>query len=157
MALAPMPMAGGGGGPMPKPGAGPGPLGMPKSPIGGPSGGPGGGPMVSPGGGAGNLASAISQIKTVHTALTKHLNAFPAGSKEQQAVFRALQALNTVIKDAPPENSKAAVQSMLHGGASAGGPLAGTPPGGVASPPLSPTNPGAGIPSLAGLGGEAMM
>jgi hypothetical protein len=110
--------------------------------------------MVSPGGGAGNLASAISQIKVVHTRLTENLNAFPAGSKEQQAVFRALQALNTVIKDAPPENSRAAVQNMLKGGASAGGPLAGAPPGGVASPPQSATNPGAGIPSLSSLGGD---
>ena len=139
------------------PGAAAGPLGLPKSPIGGPSGGPGGGPMVSPGSGAGNLANAVSKIKVVHTSLTEQLSAFPAGSKEQQAVFRALQALNTVIKDAPPENSKAAVANMLKP-ASAGGPLAGSPPGGVASPPQSPTNPGAGIPSLASLGaggGEA--
>ena len=142
------------------PGSAGGPLSLPKSPIGGPAGGPGGGPMVSPGSGAGNMAAAVSRIKAVHTSLTQDLSAFPPGSKEQQAVFRALTALNTVIKDAAPENSKAAVQQMLKGGSSAGAPLAGAPPGGVASPPQSPTNPGAGIPSLASLGaggGVAMM
>src|SRR3974390_2004171 len=115
MPLAPMPMAGGGGGPMPGPAKGA--LGLPKSPIGGPPGGPGGGPMVSPGAGAGNLAAAVTGIKTAHTGLTGYLNAFPAGSKEQQALFRALQALNTIVKDAPGETGAAAKRQFLQQGA----------------------------------------
>ena len=134
-------MAGAGGGPMPggPPGAGM----MPKSPIGGP-GGPGGSPMVSPGGGAGNIANAMTGVKTCHTSLTGYLSAFPAGSKEQQALFRALAALNTIVKDAPPETGEAAKRQMLQQGASAGGPLAGAPPPGVASAPLpsAPPMPG---------------
>jgi hypothetical protein len=119
--------------------------------------------MLSPGNGAGNLASAISQIKTLHQALTKQLSAFASGSKEQQAVMRALSALNPVIKDVAPENTASAKRALLQGDASGGASLAGTPPGGVGSAagspaaPMSPTNPGAGIPSLASLGSDATM
>jgi hypothetical protein len=137
-------MAGAGGGPMPGGG-----LMMPKSPIGGP-GGPGASPMVSPGGGAGNLANAMTGVKTCHTSLTGYLSAFPAGSKEQQALFRALAALNTIVKDAPPETGEAAKRQMLQQGASTGGPLAGAPPPGVASAPLP--SPGAMAPPGGGMG-----
>ena len=140
-----MPMAGGGGGPIP--GGGQPPV-MPKSPVGGP-GGPGGTPMVSPGGGAGNQAAAMVGVKKCHDALTGYLNAFPTGTKEQQALFRALSALNTIVKDSAQETSAAATRQMLQQGASTGGPLAGAPPPGVIPGPM----PSAGAMSMPG-GGE---
>jgi hypothetical protein len=122
-------MAGAGGGPM-----APGGLAM---------------PMTSPGGGAGMQAAAMIGIKRAHTALTGYLSALPAGSKEQQALFRALSALNTIVKDAPPETSAASQRQNDQQGASLGGPLAGAPPPGVASAPLP--GPGA-MPMPGGLG-----
>lgn len=135
-------MAGSGGGPMPGGG-----MAMPKSPVGG-AGGPGGSPMVSPGGGAGNMAAAMVGVKRAHAALTGYLTAFPAGSKEQQAMFRALAALNTIVKDAPAETSAASQRQNDVQGASTSGPLAGAPPPGVASAPLPapPPMPGGGMP-----------
>jgi hypothetical protein len=136
-------MAGAGGGPM-----APGGLTMPKSPIGGP-GGPGSTPMTSPGAGAGMQAAAMMGVRAAHHALMGYLTSFPDGSPEQQALFRAVTALNRIVKDAPPETSAAARRQNDQQGASLGGPLAGAPPPGVASAPLP--GPGA-MPMPGGLG-----
>src|ERR1700733_7732855 len=85
------------------PGASAAPPGLPKSPVGGP-GGPGGSPMMSPGGGAGNKAAAVQQIKAVLPALLLASMAFEGGSKEQQAVLRAVQSLNPIFGKAEGQN-----------------------------------------------------
>src|SRR6266849_4620855 len=76
---------------------------MPKSPVGGP-GGPGGSPMLSPGGGAGNKAAATQQVKAVIPALLVASMAFESGSKEQQALLRAIQSLNPIFGKAEGAN-----------------------------------------------------
>src|ERR1700727_560277 len=84
--------------------AGPGPApALPKSPVGGP-GGPGASPMMSPGGGAGNKAAATQQVKAVIPALLIASMAFDAGSKEQQALLRAISSLNPIFGKAEGAN-----------------------------------------------------
>src|ERR1700679_4139635 len=77
--------------------------GLPKSPMGGP-GGPGPSPMMSPGGGAGNKAAATQQVKAVIPALLVASMAFEAGSKEQQALLRAISSLNPMFGKAEGAN-----------------------------------------------------
>ena len=92
--------------------------------------------MMSPGGGAGNRAFAMTQIKAAHSALLLASNAFVAGSKEQQALLRAVTAINTIA-------GKAESASMVPAGlaamaqASKQGPLTAAPPPGAMGPPGS--------------------
>lgn len=123
--LAPPPEAPGGGG------MGGGSPSMPKSPVGGPSG-PGGSPMLSPGGGAGNKAAATQQVKAVIPALLMASMAFESGSKEQQALLRAIQSLNPIFGKAEGSNMvPAALATMAQ--ASKQGPLSAAPPPGLVS------------------------
>ena len=112
---------------------------VPKSPIGGP-GGPGASPMMSPGGGAGNKAAATQQVKAVIPALLIASMAFEAGSKEQQALLRAISSLNPMFGKAEGQNMvPAGLATMAQ--ASKQGPLSAAPP-----PGLSPdTKPPAGM------------
>jgi hypothetical protein len=104
---------------------------MPKSPVGGPSG-PGGSPMLSPGGGEGNQAAAIQSIKAVMPAILKASMAFPSGSKEQQAILRAIQSLNPVFGKAEGTNMVPAGLAAMAMQAK-GGPLSAAPPPGLVS------------------------
>lgn len=104
---------------------------MPKSPMGGP-GGPGGSPMLSPGGGAGNKAAATQQVKAVIPALLVASMAFEAGSKEQQALLRAISSLNPIFGKAEGSNMvPAGLATMAQ--AAKQGPLSAAPPPGLTS------------------------
>ena len=106
---------------------------LPKSPVGGP-GGPGGSPMLSPGGGAGNKAAAVQIVKGLLPGLLKASMAFDAGSKEQQALIRAVSALNPIFGKAEGANMVPAGLATLAQDARKG-PLSAAPP-----PGLMPTN-----------------
>jgi len=103
---------------------------VPKSPIGGP-GGPGGSPMMSPGAGAGNRAAATQQIKAVMPALLMSAMAFEAGSKEQQAILRAISSLNPIFGRAEGQNMVPAGLASMAAAARGGGPLSAAPPPGI--------------------------
>ena len=104
---------------------------VPKSPVGGP-GGPGGSPMLSPGGGAGNKAAAIQQVKAVIPALLMASMAFESGSKEQQALLRAISAVNPVFGKAEGSNMVPAALATMAQSAKQG-PLSAAPPPGLVS------------------------
>jgi hypothetical protein len=76
---------------------------MPKQPTGGP-GGPGASPMLSPGAGAGNKAAAMQAVKPAIEILLKAAMAFDGGSKEQQALLRAVSSLNPIFGKAEGQN-----------------------------------------------------
>ena len=126
--------------------ASPAPPPMPKSPMGGP-GGPGGSPMLSPGGGAGNQAAAVQSIKAVLPAILKASMAFAAGSKEQQAILRAVQALNPIFGKAEGSNMVPAGLTAMAMQAKEG-PLSAAPPPGLQSDNTPP--PGMGSPEPPG-------
>jgi hypothetical protein len=88
--------------------------------------------MLSPGAGAGNKAAAVQQIKAVMPALMVAMMAFEAGSKEQQAVNRALSALGPVFGKAEGNNMvPAALATMAQ--AHKQGPMSAAPPPGLVS------------------------
>jgi hypothetical protein len=127
-----------------------GPPGMPPKPPlpGGPSPtGPGASPALSPGDGAGRKAAALQQVKGALPALLLASMAFEPGSKEQQALIRAVSALNPIFGKAEPANMvPAALQGMAQ--AAAKGPMSAAPPPGI---PPSPTPPrGMGAPPEGG-------
>jgi hypothetical protein len=112
------------------------PLSVPKSPVGGPSG-PGGSPMLSPGAGTGNKAMATQQVKAVIPALLTASMAFEAGSKEQQALLRAISSLNPIFGKAEGQNMvPAGLASMAM--AAKQGPLNAAPPPGLVNNPTPP-------------------
>jgi hypothetical protein len=126
----------------PPPEGPPGAPAVPHSPVGGP-GGPGGSPMLSPGGGAGNKAAAVQQVKAVMPAIMMAMMAFEAGSKEQQALNRALSALGPIFGKAEGTNLvPAALSTMAQ--AQKQGPLSAAPPPGLVSNNSPP--PGMGAP-----------
>lgn len=93
--------------------------------------------MLSPGAGAGNKAAATQQIKALLPGLMQASMAFDVGSKEQQAVIRAITALNTVAGKAEPANMvPAAIASMAT--AARKGPLTAAPPPGLQPSPTPP-------------------
>lgn len=120
----------------------PGAAAMPKSPVGGPAG-PGGSPMLSPGGGEGNKAAAVQSVKTLMPGLLRASMAFEAGSKEQQAILRAVSALNPIFGKAEGSNMVPAGLASLAMQAK-GGPMSAAPPPGLVANPTPP--PGMGAP-----------
>ena len=101
--------------------------------------------MMSPGGGAGARADAMTKVQTANSALLLASTAFEQGSKEQQAILRAVTALNTIAGKANAANMvPAAIAGMAQ--ASKQGPLTAAPPPGVAGgaggPPGMPPMPG---------------
>jgi hypothetical protein len=93
--------------------------------------------MMSPGGGAGNKAAAVQQIKAVLPALLLASMAFEGGSKEQQAVLRAVQSLNPIFGKAEGSNMvPAGLASMAQ--ASKQGPPSAAPPPGLKPSPVPP-------------------
>jgi hypothetical protein len=88
--------------------------------------------MLSPGGGAGHKAAATQQVKAVIPALLMASMAFESGSKEQQALLRAIQSLNPIFGKAEGANMvPAALATMAQ--ASKQGPLSAAPPPGLVS------------------------
>jgi hypothetical protein len=101
--------------------------------------------MLSPGGGEGNQAAAVQSIKAVMPAILKASMAFPAGSKEQQAILSAVRALNPIF-------GKAEGQNMVPAGLAAmamqakQGPMSAAPPPGLVSDNSPPPGMGGGGP-----------
>jgi hypothetical protein len=98
--------------------------------------------MLSPGGGAGNRAAAMQQVKTLMPGLLHASLAFDSGSKEQQAILRAISALNPLFGKAEATNMVPAGLASL-ARANAQGPMSAAPPPGVAgagggTPPAPP-------------------
>jgi hypothetical protein len=99
--------------------------------------------MLSPGGGAGNKAAAIQSVKAVMPAILMASMAFEAGSKEQQAILRAVSALNPIFGKAEGANMvPAGLATMAQ--AAKQGPLSAAPPPGLTSNPSPPPGMGAG-------------
>ena len=103
--------------------------------------------MLSPGDGAGNKAGATQTIKTVIPALLHAAMAFDGGSKEQQAILRAVSSLNPIFGKAEGANMvPAGLAAMAQ--AAQKGPLSAAPPPGIkpmgAAPPGMEMPPGAG-------------
>jgi len=99
--------------------------------------------MLSPGGGAGNKAAAVQSVKAVMPMLLKASMAFEAGSKEQQALLRAMSSLNPIFGKAEGANMVPAGLAQM-AMANKQGPLSAAPPPGLASNPTPP--PGMGAP-----------
>jgi hypothetical protein len=107
--------------------------------------------MLSPGAGAGNRAAATQQIKSVMPALLTAAMAFDAGSKEQQAILRAISSLNPIFGKAEGANMVPAGIATLANAAKAGQMTASPPPGvvpGKAAGVPAPSIPGEGPPPL---------
>ena len=132
----------------------PGPPPMPKSPAGSPPTGPGSSPALSPGDGAGRKAAAIHTVKALLNPLLVASMAFEAGSKEQQALIRAVSALNPIFGKAEQTNMvPAAMQQMVMQGAKGPGGSQPPPPGPMMPPGGKPPGPSMG-PGGPELGGE---
>ena len=99
--------------------------------------------MLSPGGGAGNSAAAVQSIKAVLPAILKASMAFPAGSKEQQAILRAVASLNPIFGKADGDNMVPAGLAQMAMSAKQG-PMSSAPPPGLISNNAPP--PGMGTP-----------
>jgi hypothetical protein len=124
MSLSPSPM---------KPG-----IGLPQSPIGGPSG-PGASPMVSPGTGAGMQAQGKQRVAKIIDQLLEVGAGFPKDGGEWNAISRAISALNGVFTAAKkePEPKPLPVPPTMPGGGlgGLGGPPSGIPAPGGGPPP----------------------
>lgn len=100
--------------------------------------------MLSPGAGAGNKAAATQQVKAVIPALLVASMAFDPGSKEQQALLRAISSLNPIFGKAEGANMvPAGLATMAQ--AAAKGPLSAAPPPGIrpsSEPPAGMEVPG---------------
>lgn len=86
--------------------------------------------MLSPGGGAGNKAAAVQIVKALLPGLLHASMAFEAGSKEQQALIRAVSALNPIFGKAEGANMVPAGLATLAQNARKG-PLSAAPPPGL--------------------------
>lgn len=94
--------------------------------------------MMSPGGGAGAKAAAVQKIKAVMPALLMSSMAFESGSKEQQAILRAIQSLNPIFGKAEGTNMVPAGIAEMAQASKQGPPSAAPPPGMAGSPPPPP-------------------
>ena len=91
--------------------------------------------MLSPGAGAGNKAAAVQTIKAWMPGLLKAAMAFEGGSKEQQAILRAVSSLNPVFGKAEGQNMVPAGLAALAMEAKKGAPSAAPP---CRAPPIAP-------------------
>lgn len=96
--------------------------------------------MMSPGGGAGNQAAAVQKVKTAIDALVIALAAFPAGSKEMQAIMRSVSALQPLFGKATGQNMVPAGIAAMGRDAAAGKPPMMPPPPGAMGAPQPPAN-----------------
>lgn len=99
--------------------------------------------MLSPGGGEGNKAAAVQSIKALMPGILKASMAFEAGSKEQQAILRAVAALNPIFGKAEGANMVPAGLAAMAMQAKQG-PMSSAPPPGLVSNNTPP--PGMGAP-----------
>jgi len=103
--------------------------------------------MLSPGGGAGNKAAAVQIVKALLPGLLQASMAFEGGSKEQQAIIRAVSALNPIFGKAEGANMVPAGLATLAQNARKG-PLSAAPPPGLIptdkTPPDMPMPPAGG-------------
>jgi hypothetical protein len=99
--------------------------------------------MMSPGAGAGNKAAAVQSVKAVMPMLLKASMAFEAGSKEQQALLRAMSSLNPIFGKAEGANMVPAGLAQM-AMANKGGAMQSAPPPGLISNNAPP--PGMGAP-----------
>jgi hypothetical protein len=118
------------GGPMP-----PKPM-LPGNPMGGPNG-PGAPTMTAPGHGAGNEAATDALVAGVMQTLYKALQAYPLGSKKNQAVLNAIRALSTNFAEQKTQALVPAAIQQMAMNSKPGGPMANAPmpPISVAPPP----------------------
>lgn len=95
----------------------------------------------------------MHQVRAVLPALLVASMAFEAGSKEQQALIRAVSALNPLFGKAEAGNMvPAALKSMVQASAGPGGPAGSQPPP-PGGPPIGKPPPSMG-PGNVELGGE---
>jgi hypothetical protein len=93
--------------------------------------------MVAPGRGAGNQAAATGRVSRAFDILKSVFMSFPNGSKESQAVMRAMSALNPLFgTGAAAETGQAANAQMAQMGTQPNPALAGTPTPGLNLAPL---------------------
>lgn len=153
MPLPGMPGMDPGGGPPPPGGQPPGgPPALPKAMTGAPPTGPGGSPALSPGDGAGRKMASVNKIKNgVLPILHMSMMSFEPGSKEYQAIMRALSALSPMFGRAGGENMLPATINAMAQDAATGKPMAaGPPPGGMPPPGKPPPSLGPAGPELGG-------
>jgi hypothetical protein len=98
--------------------------------------------MLSPGGGEGNKAAAVQSVKAVMPMLLKASMAFEGGSKEQQALLRAMSSLNPVFGKAEGANMVPAGLAAMAMSAKQG-PLSAAPPPGLQANTAPPPGMGA--------------
>ena len=113
---------------------------LPGNPMGGPAG-PGAPPMTAPGGGAGNEAATDALVSGVMQTLYKALQAYPLGSKKQQAVLNAVRALTANFAKSEQQGLVPAAIQQLAMNTRPSGPMANAP-----MPPIAPAPPGGGAP-----------
>ena len=90
-------------------------------------------------------ASAMNEVRTANDVLLHALNSFDQGSKEMQAILRAITALNTIGGKATGANMvPAGIAAMAQ--ASNRGPPTTAPPPGVAGGGAPPGMPGMPLP-----------
>lgn len=94
--------------------------------------------MLSPGGGAGNKAAAIQTVKGLLPGLIMASMAFESGSKEQQAILRAVSSLNPIFGKAAGENMVPAGLAQMATMAKQGSPMSAAPPPGLTANPTPP-------------------
>jgi hypothetical protein len=95
--------------------------------------------MVAPGRGAGNQVAASGRVSRAFDILKSVFMAFPNGSKEQQAVMRAMTALNSLFgTGAAGETGEAANLQMSQMGTAPNPALAGAPSPGPLLAPVPP-------------------
>jgi len=91
--------------------------------------------MLSPGAGLGAQASAVGKVKEAHKTLIEAINAFPVGSKEQQALLRVSQTLSLFAREQPPGPGGAPPPGGVPPGIAAMNAPGGMPPGLPGGPP----------------------
>jgi hypothetical protein len=102
--------------------------------------------MLSPGAGAGNKAAAVQAVKPAISILLKAAMAFDEGSKEQQALLRAVSSLNPIFGKAEGGDMVPAGLAAMAQASKQGSPLSAAPPPGLApsgKPPEGMQLPGA--------------
>lgn len=109
----------------------------PRSPVGGPAG-PGGSPATSPGDNLGKRAAAVEAARVAVGKLMEIARDFGIGTKEFNAVHKAITALNPVIGHQLEGETTAASRRQL--AAMPQPPLANAAPPGM-SPPAMPGGP----------------
>jgi len=94
--------------------------------------------MMSPGAGLGAEAAARGKVKDAQRTLLEAINAFPPGSKEQQALLRVSQTLSLFAREEPAGGMAGGIPPGIQKMNMPGGPPPGGPPGLPGGPPGMP-------------------